>query len=31
MVRMRLKILKELRDLGVIDDEELKEEARKLI
>jgi hypothetical protein len=31
MVRMRFKNLKELRDLGVIDDEELKEEARKLI
>jgi superfamily II DNA helicase RecQ len=31
MVRMRLANLKELRNLGVIDDEELKEEAKKLI
>jgi hypothetical protein len=31
VVCMRLASLKELRDLGAIDDEELKKEARKLI
>jgi hypothetical protein len=31
MVRIRLANLKELWDLGIIDDDEFKEEARKLI
>jgi hypothetical protein len=31
MARMRLANSKELRDIGVIDDEELKEEERKKI